>query len=55
MYIVDDYERFYINRVYWFHSGGYAIYEFINKYGDILDFEVKVDETINEKVKLYFE
>ena len=55
MYIVNDGDRYYINTVYWFHSGNYAIYEFTNKDGDVIDYEVGVRETINEMVELYFD
>ena len=55
MYIVSDGERFYIDRVYWFHSKDCAIYEFSNKDGDVIEYEVGIKETISEKVELYFD
>ncbi|MBR1984984.1 MAG: hypothetical protein IKA31_04505 [Clostridia bacterium] len=55
MYIIKDEDRYYINRVYWFHSGDCAIYEFTNKDGDVIDYEVGIRETINEIVELYFD
>lgn len=55
MYIVEDGDRYYIDRVYWFHSKDCAIYEFSDEWGNVITYEVGIRETINEMVELYFD
>lgn len=55
MYIEHNCERFYISRAYWVHSFGYTIYEFANKYGDTVEIEVLVNESLEDKVEVYME
>lgn len=55
MYIEHNCERFYISRAYWVHSFGYTIYEFANKYGDTVEIEVLVNESLEDKVDIYVE
>lgn len=55
MYIKGDGDNFYISRVYWLNCEDCTIYEFMNKDGDIIEIEVKVNESIDSKVKLYFD
>lgn len=55
MYIKGDWDNFYISRVYWLNCEECAIYEFQNKDGDIIEIEVKVNEKLEDKVKLYFD
>lgn len=55
VYIVYYGKKYYINRVYWFGSGDCAIYEFTNLNDEVVDFEVKPDEKLTDKVEVYFE
>lgn len=52
MYIESNEEKYYLSRVYWFHSGNCTIWEFANAEGDIIDYEVNIDERITDKVKV---
>ena len=52
MYIESNGERYYLNRVYWFHSGNCAIWEFTNIDDDVIDYEVNIDERIVDKVEI---
>ena len=52
MYIENNGEKYYLSRVYWFHSGNCTIWEFANAEGDVIDYEVNIDERITDKVKV---
>ena len=55
VYILYYGKKYWINRVYWFNSGNCVIYEFINLNDEVVDFEVKPDEKLTDKVEVYFE
>ena len=55
MHIIVDGEAFYIDRIYWFHSGNYAVYEFANWEGTMHSFNVAPNEKLEDKVELFYE
>lgn len=55
MYIIVHEEAFYIDRIYWFHAGNYAVYEFANWEGEMYSFNVAPNEKLEDKVQLYYE
>ena len=55
MYVICNDIKYYISRVYWFNSGDCAIYEFINLNDEVIDFEVKPNEKLTDKVEVYYE
>lgn len=55
MYVIINEEFYFIDRIYWFHSGGYAIYEFTNSDGDMFSVNVAPNEKLEDKVEIYYE
>ena len=52
MYIESNGEKYYLSRVYWFNSRNCTIWDFANAEGDVIDYEVNIDERITDKVKV---
>jgi hypothetical protein len=55
MYIIVKGEFYYVDRVYWFYSGSYAVYEFTNSEGDMFSVNVAPHERLEDKVEIYYE
>ena len=55
MYVIINGEFYFVDRIYWFHSGGYAVYEFTNSEGDLYSVNVAPHEKLEDKVEIYYE